>query len=129
MVVMAGSIKQRLGVDAATPPFVIGSTPPTDSDLYLYLQPDGDEKPRLIRISASENPKELSKSDRSKLLYHVNGVMNIYRLCISPSVAPNIPTNVHDESNLRFPRYQEILIQFWFLCTLTKLLCFFICHY
>ena len=100
---------QDLGADATILPFVIGSTPPTDSDFYLPPRPNGKEDPRPSYIPAPKNPERLPKSDKAKLLYHVNRLTKVHRLCIPPSVTPDILAIAHGEGNLGFSRCYEII--------------------
>ncbi len=69
-----------LGVDIATLLFVIGSTPPTDTDFYLTPRPDGDENLLLSPMPTEQIPEGLPVPDKSKLLYHINRLTNVHRL-------------------------------------------------
>lgn len=117
-----------LGADAVTLLFVINSTPPTDSNPYLSPQPDGAEEPRPDYMPVTKISKELPRLDKTKLFYHVNRLTNVHRLCISPSVALDILTIVYGEGHPRFSCCYEIIIRFWFIHDLTKLLRSFIYH-
>ena len=70
----------ELGADAATLPFVINSTPPADSDPYLTSRPAGDEDLPPSFADVDQTPEGLPALDKSKLLYHVNRITNVYRL-------------------------------------------------
>ncbi len=98
-----------LGVDAATLPFVIDSTSPPDSDPYLSPRPDGNDEPLPHYIPAPKSSKGLPRPDKSKLLYHVNQLTNVHRLCIPLSVAPDILAIAHDEDHPGFSRCYEII--------------------
>ncbi len=117
-----------LGVDAAILPFIVDSTPPTDSDSYLALRLDADEDLPPIVMPIEEIIERLPIHDKYKLLYHINRLTNVYRLYIPPSMAPDILAIAHKESHLRFSRYYEIITHFWFIHGLTKLLRAFIRH-
>ncbi len=118
----------ELGADAATLPFVIGSTPSTDSDPYMDPRPEGEEYHQPDTLPAPEGPKGLPRPDKPKLLYHVNRLTNVHRLCIPPSVAPDILGIAHGEGHPGFSCCFEIVSRSWFICGLTKLLRSFICY-
>ena len=117
-----------LGPDAATLPFVVGSTPPTDSDPYLTPRPHGDEDLSPDLPVDGETPEGLPAPDKSRLLYHVNRITNVHRLCIPPSVAPDILAVAHEEAHPGFSRCYEIISRSWYVRGLTKLLRAFIRH-
>ena len=118
----------ELGADAATLPFVIGSTLSTDSNPYMAPQPEEEEYLQPNILPALEGPECLLRHDKAKLLYQVNRLTNVHCLCIPPSVAPDILGIAHDEGHPGFSRCFEIVSRSWFLQGLTKLLCSFICH-
>lgn len=66
--------------------------------------------------------------DKSKLLYHVNKLTGVYRLCVSPSVAPDIPAIAYGEDHPGFACCYKIISRSWFVRGLTKLLRSFIRH-
>lgn len=118
----------NLGADAATAPFVVGSTPPTDSDPYLAPRPNDDEDLFSSSIDVEEIPERFPAPDKSRLLYHINKLTNVHRLCIPPSVAPGILAVTHGEGHQGFSRCYKIIIRFWYIRSLTKLLRAFIRH-
>lgn len=99
----------NLGSDAATLPFVIGSTPPADSDPYLTPRPDGDEDLSPGLAVDRETPEGYPAPDKSRLLYHVNRITNVHRLCIPPSMAPDILAVTHGKGHPEFSRCYEII--------------------
>lgn len=109
-------------------PFVIGSTPLTDSDPYLSPRPDSVEEPRLDYIQVTGISEELPRPNKTKLFYHVNRLTNVHHLCILPSVAPDILAIIYGKSHLGFSYCYKIIIRSWFIRCLTKLFCLFICH-
>ena len=117
-----------MGADVATLLFEVGSIPPTDTDPYLALRPDGDENLPLSPISTEQIPERLPVPDKSKLLYPINRLTNVHRLCIPPSEALEILTIAHEEGHPGFSRCYEIITRSWFICGLTKLLRAFIRH-
>ena len=118
----------NLGADAATLLFVIGSTPPTDSNPYLTPRPNGNEEPLPSSMPFGEIPEGLPAPDKSKLFYHIDRLTNVHRLCVPLSVAPDILAVAHGESHPGFSCYYEIITRSWFIRGLTKLLRAFICH-
>ncbi len=118
----------ELGADAATLPFVIGSTPSTDSDPYMAPRPEGKEYLEPVALPALECPEGLPRPDKTKLLYLVNKLTNVRRLCIPPSVAPDILGIAHGEGHPGFSRCFEIVSRSWFIRGLTKLFRSFIRH-
>ena len=117
-----------LGADRATLPFVIDSTLSTDSDPYMASRPEGEECLQPNTLPALKDPKGLPKPAKAKLLYHVNRLTNVYRLCIPPSVALDILGIAHGEGHPGFSRCYEIVSCSWYIHGLMKLLCSFICH-
>ncbi len=115
----------NLGADAAILPFVIGSTPTTDSDPYLGPWPDGKD-PLPTSIPSGVISEELPVPDKSQLLYHINRLTNVHRLYISPSVASDILAIAHGEGHPGFSRCYKIITRSWFIHGLTKLLRAFI---
>lgn len=95
--------------------------PPTDSDPYLNLRPDGDEDllPRFAVIE--ETSEELPAPDKSRLFYHVNRITNVHRLCISPFMASDILAVAYGEGHSEVFHYYEIISRSWYVCGLTKL--------
>lgn len=75
------------------------------------------------------NINDLSPSDKTKLLYHVNKVTGVHCLSILPLVAPEILVIVHKNGHPSFSYCYEIITCFWFMQGLTKLLRAFIYHY
>lgn len=101
MAALVSSSNTNLEIDAATLPFVIGSKPTTDSDPYLGLQ-SNDKDSLFISILIGVVSKELLAPDNSQLFYHINRLINVYCLCIFPSVAPDILAITHDEGHTGF---------------------------
>lgn len=91
-----------LWADAAILLFVIGSTLTTDSDPHLIPRPDGNEKLPSSSMPIREIPEGFPTPDKSKLLYLVNRLTNVYRLYIPLFMAPDILAIAHREGHLRF---------------------------
>lgn len=102
--------------------FVLGSTPPTDADLYLTPRPEGETKllptPGVSRAleepPLSDNTDSLSPPDKAKLLYYVNMLTGVHCLYIPPSVAPNILAIAYGEGHPGFSRCYKIITYSWF---------------
>ena len=75
-----------------------------------------------------ETLEVLPSPDKSRLLYHVNRVTNVHRLCIPPSVAPDILVIAYGKGHLGFSRCYKIISRSWYVRGLTKLLQAFIRH-
>ena len=118
----------KLGADAATLLFVIDSTPSADSDPYLIPRPAGDEDLPPSFTDIQQTLEGLLAPDKSKRLYHVNKITNVHRLCISPSVAPDILAVAHGKGHPGFSSCYEIISRSWYVRGLTKLLQAFIRH-
>lgn len=114
-------VNNKLGADAATLSFIISSMLPADSDPYLTPRPVDDKNLPLSFIDVEQMPKRLPASDKSRLFYHVNRIINVHRLYIPPSVAPDILAIAHGEGHLGFSRCYEIISHSWYIRGLTKL--------
>lgn len=93
-------------------------------------RPDGNESPVTNTLSIQPRPaiNKLPAPDKSKLLYHVNRVTDVYWLCIPLLVALDILGITHEEGHPGFSCCYKIIARSWFIHGLTKLLCSFICH-
>ena len=117
-----------LGADAATLTFVISSIPLTDSDPYMAPQSEGEECLQPNTLPALEGPKGLPRPDKAKLFYHMNRLTNVHRLCIPPSMAPDILGIAYGEDYLGFSRCYKIVSRSWYIRGLIKLFRSFIRH-
>lgn len=105
------------------------TTPLIDADPYFTLRPDNKTKvlPALKASGSVEespqpnNSDDFPPSDKAKFLYHVNKVTGIHHLCISLSVAPNIPAIAHKKGPPGFFCCNKIITCSWFIQGLTKL--------
>lgn len=97
-----------LGADAVILPYIIGSIPLTDFDLYMALRPEGEKCIYPSYLLALKNPKRLPNPDKTKLLYHVKRLTNVYYLYIPLSVIPDILKIAYVEGYLGFFRCYEI---------------------
>ena len=81
-------------------------------DLYLALQPEGSEPIDVTKdfTALEKHPEfEAPAADKTKLLYHVNKLTGVHRLCISPSVAPDVLAIAHGEGHPGFARCYKII--------------------
>lgn len=118
----------NLRPNAAMLPFVVGSIPPANSDPYLTPRPDGNKDRSPGSAVDRETPEVLPSPDKSRLLYHVNRVTNVHRLCIPPSVASDILAIAYGEGHPGFSRSYKIISRSWYVRGLTKLFQAFIRH-
>ena len=68
----------NLGADALTLPFVVSFTPPADSNSYLPPRSDGNKDFPLSSINVREILERSLAPDKSKLLYYINRLTNIF---------------------------------------------------
>lgn len=117
-------------MDAVARSFVLDFVLPTDANPYMEPQPEGGDLPVTNAFCIQRRPAidGLPAPDRLKLLYHVNKLTGVYRLCIPPSITSNILAIVYGEGHLGFSRCYKIIARFWFIRGLTKLLRSFIQH-
>lgn len=102
----------NLSADRALFLFVLGSTPPTDADLYLAPRLKGEPKVLPIpKISRSlekppqpNNMDDLPPSDKTQLLYYVNKMAGVHCWCIPLPVAPDILVIAHGKVHPGFSR-------------------------
>ena len=64
----------------------------------------------------------------AQLIYHLDCVTGIRRLCILLAVAPDLLAIVHDKGHSGFACCHKIISRSWYIRGLTKILRFFICH-
>ena len=142
---------EDLGDDKALLPFITGGSYKSDSDPYMAPRPEGStDAPSNTTSPASKDPASpstelddppagrdttvavensaLPPPDKSKLLYQVNRTTGNLRLCIPPTVAPDILQIAHGEGHPGFSRCYEIVTRSWYIRGLTRLLREFIRH-
>lgn len=102
---------------------MLGCTPPTDADPHFTLHPEGESEALLVpKVSRAHKEPPLSDdidsllpADKTKLLYHVNILTDVYYLRIPPSVALNILTIAYREGYAGFSPYYKIITRSWFI--------------
>lgn len=114
------STNDALGDNKATLPFV-RELPPTDADPYFLLRP-------TAAVDDPLNENTTPPALRHKLIYHIDLVSGVYRLCVPTSVASEVIAIAHGEGHPGFARYYEIVSRSWYIRDLTKLLRAFIRH-
>lgn len=107
---------------------MIGFIPLINADSYVASRPDGDERSLPSILSISVRPKELLAPNKSRLLYHVNRLTGVHRLCISPFVARDLCIITYGESYLGFSCFYKMITRSWFIRGLIKLLHSVICN-
>lgn len=64
-----------------------------------------------------------------KFIYYISYIIDIYYLYILFLVAIKVIIITYERSHSDFLQYYEIILQFYYICGLIKLLKFFICYY
>ncbi len=123
----------NLGPDKAILPFMFGSAkPPSSADPYFLPRPEPqDHTTNLTTLGhASDLPasEPARRAGVAELIYHLDRVTGVRRLCIPPAVAPDLLAIVHGEGHPGFARCHEIISRSWYIRGLTKLLRAFIRH-
>lgn len=104
-------------------PFVPYSAFLTNADSYMILHFKDNKSPFISTLSIKHKPviNQLLTFDKFKLLYHVNWLITIHRLCILPLIAPDILTIAHKKGYSGFVYCYKIIAYFSFIYNLTKL--------
>ena len=106
----------RLGINAANLSFTIESMP---FEIDSYMESRSENEPALITADESTN---------KKLIYHVNDLTGLRRLCIPSSCVKDILDIAHDEDHPGFARCFEIIFRAWYVKRLIKQLRIYIRH-
>ena len=114
------SLNDALGDNKAFLPFV-QELPSTDTDHYFLPKPAA-----VVDNYSDEITTPLALGP--KLIYHVNHVFGVHRLCIPTSVASEIIAIAYGKGHPGFAWCYEIVSCFWYIRDLTKLLRAFIRH-
>lgn len=113
------------GEDANILLFVWGRTlPPTEADPYFEPRPLQPEE--LAVAITTKGPNASTPND--KLLYHVDRITGMQRLCIPLKVAPEVIAIAHGEGHPRFAKCHKIILKSWYIRGLTSQLCAYIRH-
>ena len=121
---------EKLGVDKALLLFVWADADALDSDPYFQLKPEPPNNTALESdlISLSEEQSDVFKPKTNKLIFHLDRLTGVRRLCIPPSVAPKLLSIAYGKRHPGFSHCHEIIFRSWFIQGLTKLLRSFIRH-
>lgn len=121
---------KKLEVDKALLPFVLADAQPSDLDPYFQPRPEPPENtaPEPNSVSPSETQSGVLGPDISRLIFHLDRLTGVRRLCIPSSVAPELLAIAYGEGHPGFSRCHEIISRSWFIRGLTKVLRSFIRH-
>lgn len=108
---------KKLGVDKALLPFVLADAQLSDSDPYFQPRPEPPKNTALESdsISPSETQSGVLGPNTSRLIFHLDCLTGVRRLCIPPSVAPELLAIAHGERHPGFLRCHEIISRSWFI--------------
>ena len=116
----------NLGPDKAILSFIFGSAKPLSS-AAPYLLPRSEPQKYASDFPASESIQPMLTRS-IQLIYHLDRITSVCRLCIFPTVAPDLLAIVHGKGHLGFGYCHEIISRLWYIRGLTKILRSFICH-
>ena len=121
---------EKQGVDKALLLFVLADADASDSDPYFQPRPEPPDNTALESdsMSLSKEQSNVFDPNTNKLIFQLDCSTGVRRLCIPPSVAPELLSIVHGEGHSSFLRCHEIISRSWFIQGLTKLLRSFIHH-
>ena len=111
-------------------PFVLADAHTSDSNPYFQPRPEPPDNTALESdsISLLEEQSGVFGPNTSRLIFHLDCLTGVRRLCISPSVAPELLAIAHCKGHPGFSHCHEIISRSWFIWRLTKLLRSFIRH-
>lgn len=102
-----------LGSDKAVLPFVFGSTEnPSSGDPYFLLKPESQGHASDFLTS---KPAIAMHAGRDQLIYHLDCVTSVCRLCIPPVVAPDLLAITYSEGPLGFAHCHKIISRSWYI--------------
>lgn len=93
---------------------MLGSRIPTNTNFYInsYLESNESSITGTFSIQRILAIDELPAFNKSQLLYYINRLTNIQRLCIPLSIALDILAIAHKESHLNFYCCYKIIALF-----------------
>ena len=108
---------KELGVDKALLPFVLAGAQPSDSDPYFQLKPEPPSNTTLEPNSVFLLEEQLPfvEPGTSGLIFHLDCLTGIRRLCIPPSMASELLAIAYGEGHPGFLRCHEIISRSWFI--------------
>lgn len=123
----------NLSLDKTILPFIFCSAkPPSSTDQYIVPRPKPQD--HASDLSISEHSSDLPVSEPvwprytkgAQLIYHLDRVIGMRQLCISPAVALDLLAIAYSEGHPGFARCREIISRSWYISGLTKILKAFI---
>ena len=101
----------------------------TSVDPCFFFKPELDPLEPVSGLVLDTSPlTEVNSIDYTSLLFHVNQVTGVCRLCIAPKVAKDVIGIAHGQRHPSFAKSYEIVSRSWYIQGLTKLLCSYIYH-
>ena len=94
---------------------------PTQTSSTSLLEPVSDRDPPPLEYP-KPGVETAAPADKRELLYHVDKLTKVHRLCIPPSVSIEIITLAHGAGHPEFSRCFEIVTRSWLIQGLTRLL-------
>lgn len=112
---------EKLGFDKAILPFVVADSLLSNFD--PYFQPRPEDSKRVLHdldinnlfFSTTENQLVASGASKSQLIYHLNCLTGVCRLCISPTVVPELLFIAHGKCYPGFSGCHEIIFRSWYI--------------
>lgn len=118
---------EKLDENKTLLPFDIVDDQPSVLDPYFQPRPETlDSTPPRANSLSSETQLASISPGKSKLIFHLDCLMDIYHLFIPPSMAPELLAIAYDEEYPDFARCYKIIFRSWFIQGLIKLLRSFI---
>lgn len=102
---------KKLGVDKALLPFVLADAQLSNSDPYFQPRPKPPEDTMLESdsISPSKTQSGVDGPDTSRLIFHLDRLIDVRRLCIPPSITLEFLTIAHRKGHPGFSCCHEII--------------------
>lgn len=121
---------ESLGPNKAILPFEKGDPSPTSADPYFLPRPVGptNELAQRDPATAPQASESTPTTDQSDLIFHVNRLTGVRRLCIPSTVTKDVLALAHGAGHPGFARCFEIVSRAWYIRGLSKLLRAFIRH-
>ena len=104
----------NLGPDKAILPFMFASAePPSSADPYFLPRPEPQDHTTKLTVPGHASDPPASEPARqaggAQLIYHLDRVTGVRRLCIPPAVAPDLLAIAHGKGHPGFARCHEII--------------------
>lgn len=104
---------KKLGVDKALLPFVLADADTSDSDPYFQpkLEPPDNTTLESDSISLSKEQSGVFEPNTNKLIFYLDCLTSVRRLCIPPSMAPKLLTIAHGKGHPGFSCCHKIIFR------------------